>query len=203
MAKETKKETKLPAGQSATTDQPIGKPEEQATDASAENAEQPVKEEKPKKKLNMKLLFIGLPLFIIQLVAVYFITANFLMSSNHPGSQTEEAQNELKTDESVELGKYVFLIEDIIVNPTDTDGKRLLLTSIGLDLKSEEAKQELKSKEVIVKDVIITSLSSKTWAQLTNSVYKDSMKNEISTKIEKLIPSIKINTVYLSKYITQ
>ena len=104
---------------------------------------------------------------------------------------------------NTELGKFVFLIDDIIVNPSDTDGKRLLLASIGLDLQSEEAKVELKSKEVIVKDVIITTLSSKTWSQLNESTYKDTLKYEISSKLQKLIPNVKINTVYLSKYITQ
>jgi flagellar FliL protein len=159
-------------------------------------------EQKPKGSLNLKIFYFGVPLFIVQLVAVYFITANFLLSSQNEILKKEEQKTEV-TAGSTELGKFVFLIDDIIVNPSDTDGKRLLLASIGLDLQSEVAKTELKEKEVIVKDVIITTLSSKTWAQLNESSYKDTLKNEISSKLQKLIPRVKINTVYLSKYITQ
>ena len=159
-------------------------------------------EQKPKSSLNLKIFYFGVPLFIVQLVAVYFITANFLLSGNNEAKKKEEQKQEVKAG-NTELGKFVFLIDDIIVNPSDTDGKRLLLTSIGLDLQSEEAKLELTAKEVVVKDVIITTLSSKTWAELNNSTYKDTLKNEISIKLQKLIPKVKINTVYLSKYITQ
>ena len=36
-------------------------------------------EEQPKSKFNPKILIFGLPIFVIQLIAVYFITANILM----------------------------------------------------------------------------------------------------------------------------
>ena len=45
--------------------------------------EEAKKEEKEKKKkgFNFKVILIGLPLFVIQLVLVYFITATFLVKS--------------------------------------------------------------------------------------------------------------------------
>ena len=67
-----------------------------------------------------KILIIGLPLFIIQLVAVYFITANILMNrlqlnaTTQPNGQAaqEQAKGEEKKGESkVELGKFIFSIE--------------------------------------------------------------------------------------------
>ena len=193
--KETEKETKVKEPKVKETKDKEEKTGE--TPVAEESAEQ-----KPKSSLNLKIVYLGVPLFIVQLVAVYFITANFLLSSQNEAKEKEEHKKEVSNG-TTELGKFVFLIDDIIVNPSDTDGKRLLLASIGLDLQSEEAKLELKSKEVVVKDVIITTLSSKTWTQLNDSAFKDSLKNEISSKLQRLIPTVKINTVYLSKYITQ
>jgi flagellar FliL protein len=171
----------------------------------AQEPEQKIKSTKSG-SLNLKVFLIGLPLFIIQIAAVYFITANILMSK----SETQETKNDdsiirkpIDSLPDVELGKHIFLVEDIIVNPAGSEGERLLLTSLGFDTKDEESQKELKAKEVVVKDVIITTFSSKTWDQLNKSSYKDSLKVELYDRINRLIPSIKLNTVYFSKYIAQ
>ena len=155
-----------------------------------------------------KVILIGLPLFIIQLVAVYFITANFLLnrvegSTPNSSKASVENKNEKGSSKKAELGKYIFLIEDVIVNPAGTDGKKLLLASIGFDLSSDEEQKELKSKEVLVKDVIVSTLSSKNLEQLSDSSYRDKLKNEIGQKVTNLIPDLKLNAVYFSKYIIQ
>ena len=157
---------------------------------------------------NQKVIIIGLPLFIIQLVAVYFITANFLLNrveGSTPNGNRANIENKSGKEGSnkVELGKYIFLIEDVIVNPAGTEGKKLLLASIGFDLSSEAEQKELKSKEVLVKDVIVSTLSSKSLEQLSDSSYRDKLKNEIGQKVTNLIPDLKLNAVYFSKYIIQ
>lgn len=169
----------------------------------------PKKEKKPS-SFNSKILLFGLPIFIVQVVIIYFVTANVLMSKieEHetgklPANEEKANIEKVKNSESSNLGKYIFSIEDVIVNPEGTDGKRLLLVSVGFDLAKEEDKNELKNKEVMVKDAIISTLSSKTLAQLSNVSYKDSIKTEINNKVSKLIPDIKFNAVYLSKYIIQ
>ncbi len=166
---------------------------------------------KKKSGLNMKVLIIGLPLFIVQLVAVYFITANILLNKTHSaesagetveGDSTSVATDTVKKPE-VELGRFIYSVEDIIVNPAQTDGKRLLLATVGFDLGSEEQKTDLKNKEVLVKDIIISTLSSKTLPQLNDSGYKDTLKTEISQKVMQHIPDLKLNNIYFSKYIIQ
>ncbi len=46
----------------------------------------------------------------------------------------------------------------MIVNPAQTNGKMLLLASLGLSIEGEEAKKALEEKQVIVKDAIISVL---------------------------------------------
>ncbi len=163
----------------------------------------------PKKGLNSKVLLIGVPIFILELIIVYFVTANILLkkiesrdlkSGNKPkGKQVKN----VKENSSVELGKYIYSIKDIIVNPADTDGKRLLLTSVGFDVPKSTMEEELKTRVAMVKDAVISTLSSKDISQLINITYRDSLKSEIAGKLKKLIPEIKINKVYFSKYIIQ
>lgn len=167
----------------------------------------------PKEKgrgLNLKVLLFGIPIFIVQLVAVYFITANFLLNKVQAGhTSTESTPAEIKKNAetpkatSPEFGKFVYMVEDLIINPANTDGKRLLLSSLGFDVSTEQENQELKAKEVLLKDAIISIMSSKEMARLGNIVYRDTLRTEIIKRLSVLMPKVKINTIYFSKYILQ
>lgn len=169
--------------------------------------------DEPKKVgLNPKILFIGLPLFIVQLVVVYFVTANVLLSkiensnSDAAGSDTTGtiSQNaDTSTSGAVELGKFIYLLEEIIVNPAETDGKRLLLASVGFDVQSEEQKTILASKEILIKDITLSTLSSKSIRQLVDPLYRDSIRIELKQSVERSVPTVRINSVFFSKYIIQ
>lgn len=168
-----------------------------------------IKPTKTKSSFNMKILLFGIPVFILQLIIVYFVTANILLkkieSRNLPvkNESKEKQVKKVKENIPVVLGKYIYTISDIIVNPADTDGKRLLLTSVGFDVPKAEMESELKTREAMVKDAVITTLSSKSITKLINTSYRDSLKIEIAGKLKKLIPEVKINNVYFSKYIIQ
>lgn len=169
-----------------------------------------IKPPAPKSSINSKVLIFGIPIFILQLIIVYFVTANILLkkieSQNTPGknNNAKAAQvSNVKENAPTDLGKFIYSIDDIIVNPADTDGKRLLLTSVGFDLPKVEMETELKTREAMVKDAIITTLSSKDISELVNTAYRDSLKIEITGKLKKLIPDVTVNNIYFSKYIIQ
>lgn len=168
----------------------------------------PVKTQEKSGGLNMKIFAIGLPLFIVQLVAVYFITANVLLNkitenTGPNGAEHAASENASDSDTSahVELGKYLYSVDDIIVNPAGTKGKELLLASVAFDLTSEENKVEMEGKDVLVKDLVISVLSSKTTFQLGNTAYRDTLRNEIQSKLADFLPDVGVNKVYFSKYI--
>lgn len=102
----------------------------------------------------------------------------------------------------VELGKFIYNIDDIICNVAETNG-RLLLVSIGFDLGNEEQLQTVKSKQILVQDITISVLSGKNIAQLSNIAYRDTIKTEISKNVIAAIPKTKINDIYFYKYIIQ
>ncbi len=161
--------------------------------------------------INPKVFIIGLPVFILQLVVVYFITANILMNK-HTANQVSAAEENTGAQENKEnkteapkesFGKFIYTMEDVIVNPTGTSGQRLMLASVNIDVVSDEQLKYLKEREPIVKDLIISTISSKTIAQLGQIGFKDSLKTELSGSIKKKFPTIKVNDIYFSKYIMQ
>jgi len=172
----------------------------------AEEVEKEVKPQENKKKgLNFKVILIGLPLFIIQLVLVYFITATFLVKSA-PDSQSledssavEESEN---ASEEASLGpQQIFNIEDLIINPAGTSGQRLLLLSIGFGVSTEEQLNMLRENEVIIKDMVINTVSQKTLGTLSRIELKDSLKVELANNINAIYPKTNVKNVYFSKYL--
>lgn len=172
----------------------------------------------PKKGgINPKVLLIGLPVFVLQLAVVYFVTANILMSKkdkeavsadSHKGKAgvTEIADGTVPSA-AVQTGP-IEIIEDMIVNPAGTNGKTLLLASIGVGLaaeekEAEEAKKKFEEKKVIIQDVINTTLAGKTVAQLSSITYRDSVKVEIKKTLKARVPDVKISNIFFSKFIIQ
>ncbi len=172
--------------------------------------EEPIASSIDKKGFNIKIVMFGIPIFVVQLIAVYYVTANILLNKIEAShSSLTQTPAEIKQEapanqaKSNELGKYVFMVEDLIINPANTDGKRLLMSSLGFDVSTEKDNQELKSKEPLLKDAIISVMSSKGMSQLSNTAYRDTLRIEITKKLSTLIPSVKINWIYFSKYILE
>jgi flagellar FliL protein len=169
--------------------------------------------EPPKKPaINPKIFIIGLPVFVVQLIVVYFITANILLNKVSPNSsapkdtvaaavQNEKSPAAQKGKEN--FGKYIYSFDDVIVNPAGTSGQRLILASVNIDVGKEDQLKFLKEREPIVKDLIISTISSKTLVQLGQVGYKDTLKIELTKNLNAKFTSITFNDIYFSKYIMQ
>ncbi|HEX3072734.1 MAG TPA: flagellar basal body-associated FliL family protein, partial [Ignavibacteriales bacterium] len=123
-------------------------------------------------------------------------------------SSGEEAKEETSSSEeegskASPSGNFIYTVNDVIINPAGTNGQRLMLTSIGFDMKSEAQLKKIETKEVVLKDAIISVLSRKTVSQLSNTMKRDSLKIEIMNDVKNRIPGLKINDLYFSKYIIQ
>lgn len=175
-----------------------------------------IKTEKSPSMFKPKVLLIGLPIFIVQLVAVYFITANILLSGNtKSSSETGKTENTTEQSHEENSGKegenettgntagLIYSLDDLIVNPANTNGKMLLLASLGLAIASEESKKMLEEKQVVVKDAVISVLSSKSVTQLGSATYRDTLKVEILKSLSVQLPGSKVNNIYFSKFIIQ
>lgn len=160
--------------------------------------------------INPKVLIIGLPVFIVQLVVVYFVTANILLSKKDKDALSADkgkAQvTEVKTS-SVQTGP-IETIEDMIVNPAGTNGQKLLLTTVGFGLaaeekEAEEAKKKFEEKKIIIQDVVNTTLAGKTVSELSSITYRDTVKTEIIKTLKERVPDVRINNIFFSKFIIQ
>jgi flagellar protein FliL len=148
-----------------------------------------------------KILMIGVPMFLVQVVVVYFLMAKFIGKPSTNSESSTAPTTEKTNVESAESNLMV--IKDIIVNPAGTNGSRFLLATIGVDLNSPEALQELNKKEVQVRDVLNTVLTEKTLPQLIDITQREQLRTEIAQKLGVLITVGKVKNIYFSKFIIQ
>ena len=157
-----------------------------------------------------KLLLFGIPVFVVQLVVVYFVITRVLGPDTAAASGREAARStQGHAAESPGHGDgepneaSIYVVKDIIVNPAGTNGTRFLLTTIGIEVTTPEAHKELEAKDVQVRDIINTILTGKDLVTLSMVDQRESVRQEIAQKIGALLHGGGLTNVYFSKFIIQ
>jgi len=148
----------------------------------------------------MKLVIIGVPLFLVQLAVVYFLVAKFVA----PGAAAPAPDQSKAADQKDAAdAKSIFVVKDVIVNPAGTNGTRFLLTTVGFEINGLEREKDLEKKEVQVRDVLNTILTSKGLEDLAGNEQREALRKEILQKVGAMLPAGSLTNVYFSKFIIQ
>jgi flagellar FliL protein len=102
-----------------------------------------------------------------------------------------------------EEGSLVYAIQDIVVNPAGTAGSRFLSISFGFDVGSDALWADFEAREQMVRDALITILSSKTVSQLTDAKQKEIMRYQIKKRLSKLLETEELEAVYYTDFVLQ
>lgn len=97
----------------------------------------------------------------------------------------------------------MYEITEMTVNPAGTNGQRYLVISIGLQLRNQTDLTELQKKEVIVKDAIISMLSSKTVAELSAVDARLQMKQELGIMINQILAGPAVRNLFFTQFVMQ
>ena len=97
----------------------------------------------------------------------------------------------------------MILIDNIVVNPAGTGGTRFLATSIGFELETGSAAGLFKDKEIIVRDALITILSSQSIPELSDFKQRERLRKLIKLRVEKLLKTEDVSNVYFTEFVLQ
>jgi flagellar FliL protein len=97
----------------------------------------------------------------------------------------------------------IYSIDNIIVNPAGTGGSRFLSTSISFELKSNQLVKDFESRDAVIRDALITILSSKTVTQLTNPKQREITRYQIRKRVAQLLNTEDIEGVYYTDFVLQ
>jgi flagellar FliL protein len=141
----------------------------------------------------------------VMAVAAFFVTNKVILPQFGPGGaqSTGDEHSTAETEPPKPGEGEVYLVEDLLVNPKGTSGKRYLSTSLGLEVGSEEAMEKLKARDLQVRDLLISVLSARTVAELTNPTERENMRLEIQKRLEEMLNGEKLAAVYFVDYVMQ
>lgn len=147
-----------------------------------------------------KALIIWIPLFAFQLVASYLVIAKFIQPKVNPDSEQIEGEQAENLRSRQEVGT-IFLIEDVIVNPMNSNGEKYLNVTVGLECKDNDQVEFLEKREVLVRDYLLSIFSSRTVEQLEGNENKEAMRKEIFEFISELLSKKGLINVYFHSFI--
>ena len=156
--------------------------------------EEELQEQRGSKGLDMKILALGLVLFVAAMAGSYLI-AKSVMAPLLPQEESKEKKKK-GTSIVVPAGEFT-------VNINDPSGPRYLKTEIYLAVVGAKISEEAMNEFMpVIKDEIITTLSSMTLADLDAS-RRQQLKETIKNRLNRKLEGIKIEEVYFTTFITQ
>ena len=165
-----------------------------------------------KKKGGNMLMFagIGLGAVIIGVALALFVIKPMMADSGDGHDETSEVQkSDKKKDSHKKSSKghgneaFIHEISNIVVNPAGTGGSRFLSASFGFELASAELEREFRAREPVIRDALITILSSKTVQQLTDPKEKEIVRYQIKKRLSQLVETDDISGVYFTDFVLQ
>ncbi|MFH2037154.1 MAG: flagellar basal body-associated FliL family protein [Candidatus Zixiibacteriota bacterium] len=146
---------------------------------------------------------------VVMIAAGYFV-GQFMSGSSSGGEKTAQVEeesghgnNDSGKDGNTKAKTDIYMMEDIIVNPSGTGGTRFLSVSIGFEIGSESTKSLLESREAIIKDALLTILGSKSIQQLSDAREKEITRFQIRKRISQLLGVEDLNAVYFTDFVLQ
>lgn len=149
------------------------------------------------KSKSRRLKFVLLPLIlVVQAIVAYYLVFNVLLKHAQHARIPDALKQELK------VGKF-FEIDDIVINPANSDGRRYLVVELGLETDSSSLLAEATSKEIWIRDAIISLLTTKTVEELMDVTSREKLKAEMLDRLNHKLLKGQFSRLYFKKYIIQ
>ena len=142
-----------------------------------------------------KLVAIGKIFLLVLILAGQAYLAYVIVDKYYPSvyaKMNEEKPPEITT----------YLMEQLVVNPANTNGRRYLMVEISLEMNIEHIPL-METNNPKVKQDMIEAFSSRTVSQLTTSEERDKLRQEVTDIINSSIGEVSVQNLYFTKYVLQ
>jgi flagellar FliL protein len=139
------------------------------------------------------------------LVAYFLLSGNDAPVANTAQVQTKSMQTTKRSKRSTDyltIGP-MYPMSQFIVNLLSENGSRFLKTTIDLEMDKTELSAELDKKKPLIRDIIIRTLSSKTFEEVSTMKGKDRLKDEIVNKVNEVLTDGQIKNIFFTDFIVQ
>lgn len=171
-----------------------------ADETREEEKQEEVAEEKAPKKsstLRSKLVTVGI-IIAVQLLVVSMAGKFLILPHVLPKAGSMVVVKEAKPSRG-----FIYLLENIIVNLNPPAEARYLKVTVGLEVGSEKAGEEVEARRPELRDAVIGVLSGKRAEDVATRQGKELAKVELKEKLDAVIKSGSVLNVYFSEFVVQ
>lgn len=147
-------------------------------------------EEKGSSGFDIKIIAIGLVVFMAAMAGSYFIAKSILS----PLLPKEEVKQTTETGEPMAVGEFT-------ININDPSGTRYLKTEVYVEVSDAKMVEEKAKYMPIIRDQVLSVLATKTVEDLDIS-HREALKTEIKKKLNRKLED-KVTNVYFTTFIMQ
>jgi len=172
--------------------------------------------EETQAKKSSSLVLIIIIVILILLLVVGGLLAFLLMSGNDDATQAQTAQAQTeqvqsaapksaagkRSNDYINMGP-VYPLDQFIVNLLSESGSRYLKTKVDLELSAETLTPEIDKKKPLIRDIIVSTLSSKTYEEVSTQKGKNRLKDEIVDRLNEVLADGHIKNIYFTDFVVQ
>lgn len=130
--------------------------------------------------------------------------ASAAKGESHSATDSKPVAAETKPGAAKVTGPGVmFDVEPFIVNLADVQEVRYLKMTVKLELETQEASVELTSRTPQIRDTILVLLTSKDSVAIRTTQGKFQLRDEITQRVNSLLPKPAVRTVYFTDFVVQ
>lgn len=167
-------------------------------------------QEKQTKKSN-SLVIIIIAVVLILLLAIGGVIGYLILGGNDQPAMVQDNQAQTQGGKNASLKRStdymnmgpVYPMDQFIVNLLSDSGSRFLKTRIDLELSTESLMPEIEKKKPLIRDIIIRTLSSKTFEEVSTMKGKDRLKDEIVDRINEVLADGHLKNIYFTDFVVQ
>lgn len=169
---------------------------EDIEDVDSVSVEDEEKDKKSASKSKSKFLSIGKYFLILLVLGAQGYGAYGIVNANY-----EKIYGFFDSFKSDHSGSYQ--MEELIVNPAETNGQRYLMVQISLELKDKDDTELIDKNKMKIRHDLIEFLSSRTVDQLIHFEQRELLRKEMVDIINDAVGKRSVRNLYYTKYVMQ
>ena len=142
---------------------------------------------------------------ILIILSVYsFTNSEFGLVDNKYDQKPKTGLGYVRTGRVEYKARDVFFLGDFTTNMATNDrAGKFVRFEVRLKMSDTDLVNELKYKNIILRDAVIEEMSLKRFSQVATEKGKMALKDGIKTRLNSVLDDGEINEVYLTKFIIQ
>jgi flagellar basal body-associated protein FliL len=154
--------------------------------------------EVPKEKKGSKVASIGKYFLILVLITAQGVGTYYLIDLFYP-----KVYAKMNAEPPVEQSYGMYDLGSIVVNPANTNGKRILMVEISFELNKEGLYPILEGLEPKIKQQINDYLSAMNTQQLINVYDRDVIRANLKDLVNSVVGENSVRDLFFVRYVMQ